>query len=668
MERTCVRLADAVYSSSACSVDWCARYYGLAREHVPVLHTGVDTQLFRPGAASKERRPTIVFVGKVEPAKGIDVLVEATCRVAQDYPDVQLRIIGEGDPDFVQELRAQAAARDRPDLLEFTGFVRSSELPAHLNRAHILAGPSVYEGGPGFVYLEAMACGLPVIASRGSGAAEAVRDQETGLLVPPRDVDALAVALGTLLGSPDLRREMGARGRSVVNAEADSRLCLKRLEDFYRSVCDSRRVSVPIRPTKGALTDLAIFGGRPAFEEKVHVGRPNIGDQDRLFERINSALSRRWLSNDGPYVLEFEARIAELLGAKHCISTCNGTVALELGIRALDLTGEVIVPSFTFVATAQALKWLGLTPVFCDVDPGTHNIDPREVERLITPRTTGILGVHLWGRPCDVDRLEAIASRNRIALFFDAAHAFGCSRNGRMVGTFGSLEAFSFHATKFLHTFEGGAVVTDDDALAARLRAMRNFGFTAQEEATEIGTNAKMNEISAAMGLTGLDSFADVVAANASNYRRYRRELDGLLGVQLVPFDEREGCNFQYVVAEVDEDVTGVSRDELLEVLKAENVLARRYFYPGCHRMPAYHSEFPEAGSSLPVTEALANRVLVLPTGTAVTPEDVAGICAIIRLAVAHGGDLHAQLADRARRRTPPPRVFEPTPLRHGGH
>jgi dTDP-4-amino-4,6-dideoxygalactose transaminase len=168
--------------------------------------------------------------------------------------------------------------------------------------------------------------------------------------------------------------------------------------------------------------------------------------------------------------------------------------------------------------------------------------------------------------------------------------------------------------------------------------------------------------------LTGLDSFADVVAANASNYRRYRRELDGLLGVQLAPFDEREGCNFQYVVAEVDEDVTGVSRDELLEVLKAENVLARRYFYPGCHRMPAYHSEFPEAGSSLPVTEALANRVLVLPTGTAVTPEDVAGICAIIRLAVAHGGDLHAQLADRARRRTPPPRVFEPTPLRHGGH
>ena len=401
------------------------------------------------------------------------------------------------------------------------------------------------------------------------------------------------------------------------------------------------------RPTKRALIDLAILGGRPAFEERLHVGRPNIGNQDRLFERISSALSRRWLSNDGPNVLELEARICELIGAKHCITTCNGTLALELGIRALGLAGEVIVPSFTFVATPHALKWLGITPVFCDVDLSTHNIDPVEVERLITPRTTGILGVHLWGRPCDVERLEAIASHNGIALFFDAAHAFGCSRDGRMVGTFGSLEAFSFHATKFLHTFEGGAVVTDDAAFAARLRAMRNFGFAGHEEAIEVGTNAKMNEISAAMGLTGLESFDDVVAANACNYRRYRSELEGLAGTQLLLFDEREKCNFQYVVVEVDERATGVSRDELLEVLRVENVLARRYFYPGCHRMAPYRSEVPEAGSRLPATEALANRVLVLPTGTAVTPDDVGGICEIVRLAVERGGELHAQLADR---------------------
>jgi dTDP-4-amino-4,6-dideoxygalactose transaminase len=427
-------------------------------------------------------------------------------------------------------------------------------------------------------------------------------------------------------------------------------------------------VSEPTRPAKRGLADLAIFGGRPAFEEKLHVGRPNIGNQDRLFERINLALSRRWLSNDGPYVLELEARICELIGGKHCITTCNGTVALELAIRALGLTGEVIVPSFTFVATAHALKWLGITPVFCDVDPRTHNIDPFKVERLITPRTTGILGVHLWGRPCDVERLEAIASRNGTALFFDSAHAFGCSHNGRMIGTFGRLEAFSFHATKFLHTFEGGAVVTDDEALAARLRAMRNFGFAGQEEPIEIGTNAKMNEISAAMGLTGLDSFEDFVAANACNYRRYRSELECVAGTQLLQFDEREKCNFQYVVVEVDEVVTGVTRDQLLEVLHAENVLARRYFYPGCHRIAPYRLDVPEAGSQLQATEALANRVLVLPTGTAVTPDDVAGVCEIVRLAVEHGGDLHAQLADRQRQRTPPLKVCAPTPLLHGGH
>jgi dTDP-4-amino-4,6-dideoxygalactose transaminase len=170
------------------------------------------------------------------------------------------------------------------------------------------------------------------------------------------------------------------------------------------------------------------------------------------------------------------------------------------------------------------------------------------------------------------------------------------------------------------------------------------------------------------MGLTGLDSFEDFVAANACNYRRYRSELECVAGTQLLQFDEREKCNFQYVVVEVDEVVTGVTRDQLLEVLHAENVLARRYFYPGCHRIAPYRLDVPEAGSQLQATEALANRVLVLPTGTAVTPDDVAGVCEIVRLAVEHGGDLHAQLADRQRQRTPPLKVCAPTPLLHGGH
>ena len=213
-----------------------------------------------------------------------------------------------------------------------------------------------------------------------------------------------------------------------------------------------------------------------------------------------------------------------------------------------------------------------------------------------------------------------------------------------MIGRFGRVEAFSFHATKFLHTFEGGALVTDDAGLAAKARAMRNFGFVGHEQTVGVGINAKMHEISAAMGLTGLETFDDVVAWNSRNYQRYQRDLDGLPGVSVLRLDERERCNFQYVVAEVDAAIAGISRDELLAVLQAENVLARRYFYPGCHRLAPYAGAEPDATWRLPVTEALAERVLVLPTGTAVSPDDVGAICEILRLAVEQAADLRNYL------------------------
>src|SRR5260370_8295129 len=339
--------------------------------------------------------------------------------------------------------------------------------------------------------------------------------------------------------------------------------------------------------------DLAVFGGEPEFADKLYVGRPNLGDRDRFVKRLDAIFSRRWLSNQGPCVQEFEQKVAALLGLKHCIAVGNGTVALEIAARALELTGEVIVPSFTFVATAHALRWLGITPVFCDVDPRTHNIDPCQIERLITSRTSGILGVHLWGRPCEFERLEAIAAHNRIALLFDAAHAFACSSKGRMIGNFGELEVFSFHATKVLNTFDGGAIVTNNEALAPSLRPLRAFGLAGGETAVDVGTNGKMNEVCAAMGLTGLESLEEFVAANYSNYKRYESELEDIPGLTLARFDEREKCNYQYIAVEVDERVARIGRDELLEVLAAENIVARRYFYPGCHRMEPYRSECP---------------------------------------------------------------------------
>lgn len=397
---------------------------------------------------------------------------------------------------------------------------------------------------------------------------------------------------------------------------------------------------------KVQVDELAIFGALPAFPETLHVGRPNVGNRERLLARIGDILDSRWLTNNGQYMQEFERRLAALVGVKHCITICNGTVALEIAIRALGLEGEVIVPSFTFIATAHALQWQGITPVFCDIDPRTHNLDPRLVESLITPRTTGIIGVHLWGRACDVAALTEIAERCRLKLLFDAAHALGCSAGGRMIGNFGSAEVFSFHATKFFNTSEGGAVVTNDDELATRIRLMKNFGFGGYDKVTSIGTNGKMSEITAATGIASLESFDEFIAVNRGNYRQYREELMSLPGIRLLFHDESEKCNYQYIVLEVDAAVTQVSRDDLMRVLWAENVKARRYFYPGCHRMEPYRSRCPQARLALPATEQIAERVLVLPTGTAIGSQQIAVICQVIRTAVTQGAVIHQYLSE----------------------
>lgn len=381
---------------------------------------------------------------------------------------------------------------------------------------------------------------------------------------------------------------------------------------------------------KKKLNELCIFGGEPAFHEKLHVGRPNIGDRQQFMERVADILDRRWLTNNGTYVQELERRLGEFLGVKHCIAMCNATIALEITIRALGMAGEVIVPSFTFIATPHSLQWQQITPVFCDIDPATHSIDPAKIESLITPRTTGIIGVHLWGKPCAVERLAEIAQRRNLRLLFDSAHAFGCSHGGNMIGGFGNAEVFSFHATKFFNTFEGGAVTTNDDELAARIRLMKNFGFAGYDNVTYIGTNGKMSEVSAAMGLTSLEQIDLLIDTNRRNYQAYAKGLTGLDGIRLVPYAENEKSNYQYVVLEIDAEQAGIERDVLLQILQAENIMARRYFYPGCHRMEPYRSYFPHSGLLLPETEKLVTRVMSLPNGTTVTEQDILTICSII--------------------------------------
>jgi dTDP-4-amino-4,6-dideoxygalactose transaminase len=398
---------------------------------------------------------------------------------------------------------------------------------------------------------------------------------------------------------------------------------------------------------KSSVHDLALFGGPPAFAEPLVVGAPNLGSRERLFARMHAMLDRNRLSNQGPYVQEFERGVAELLHVKHCVAVCNGTMALLLAAKAAGLSGEVLLPSFTFIGTAHALSWLRITPVFCDVDPRSHHLDPGQVERSITSRTGGIIGVHLWGRACAVESLAAVARRHGLPLLFDAAQAFACSYRGQMLGAFGRAESFSFHATKFCNTFEGGAVTTDEDELAAQVRRLRNFGLAGPGNVVGSGLNGKMSEASAAMGLTSLESLEDFVAANRRNYRLYREQLANIPGLSLLPYDERERLNYHYVVVEVDETAARVSRDQLQRILRSENVLTQRYFHPGCHRSEPYRSCPSRAGLRLPNTERLAERVLSLPTGMAVGPEAILALCQLLRCVVANGPAVRDLLAQR---------------------
>ncbi len=374
----------------------------------------------------------------------------------------------------------------------------------------------------------------------------------------------------------------------------------------------------------------------PAFDHPLHVGGPNIGDREHFLRRVNDILDRRWMTNDGPLVRELEQRIAERMEVAHCIAMSNGTVALEIAIRAVGMHDEVIVPSYTFVATAHALHWQGITPVFADVDLDTHQIDVAAVERMITPRTTGIIGVHLWGRSAPVAALQELADRRGLSLIIDAAHAFDCAFDGRPVGSSGQAEVLSFHATKFFNTIEGGAVLTNDAELAQTMRLMRNFGFAGEDNVIHPGTNGKLNEVCAAMGLTNLESIDEITAVNRRNAEAYAAVVEPIPGLRLLPFDLEARNNFQYVVIEVESG--SQERDRIVQHLRDNNVLARKYFWPGVHRMQPYRDLFPHAGLLLPNTEQVAGRVIVMPTGTAVSPEDITVIGQLLTAAVESRG------------------------------
>lgn len=387
------------------------------------------------------------------------------------------------------------------------------------------------------------------------------------------------------------------------------------------------------RSVKSHPSDLAIHGGQRAFSSPIHVGLPNLAGRDAFLRYAGEAFDRRWVTNDGPLVQEFERRVAERLGVANCVAMTNGTVAMQVAAKAAGLTGEVIVPSYTFIATAHAFEWIGLSPVFADIDSETHNLDPRSVESVIGPRTSAVIPVHLWGRPAPIDDLTDLAGRHGLKLMFDAAHAFGSSYRGLTIGCFGNAEVLSFHATKFMNSLEGGAVVTDDDEMAERMRKMRNFGFAGFDNVVSAGTNAKMHEISAAMGLASLDQVDDLIQKNQATYFAYQKALKNVVGVRLLEHREADTPNYQYVVVEVDDEHVG-QRDQCVAALHAENVMARKYFWPGCHGMAPYRDRDQSSRPPLPHTEAVSERVIVLPTGPSVSIEAIDVIASVIGLSL----------------------------------
>ncbi|MEZ5464436.1 MAG: DegT/DnrJ/EryC1/StrS family aminotransferase [Lysobacteraceae bacterium] len=366
----------------------------------------------------------------------------------------------------------------------------------------------------------------------------------------------------------------------------------------------------------------ALLGGGPAFSTPLPSSRPVQPNRQTLHEHLDAILDRNWYTNNGPLVRELELRLARQMQVRNCVLCSSATMGLELLSRTLNLTGEVIVPAFTFVATAHAFLSNGGNPVFCDIDAETMTMSPEHCAKLVGRNTRAICAVHLWGRPAKIAAFQAIADEYDIPLLFDAAHAFGVSIHGRPIGGFGRAEVFSFHATKLFHTMEGGAVTTNDDELADQIRQQRNFGFVGYDETDGPGTNAKMTEMSAAFGLSALDCFNETRERSREVYKRYQRLLAELPGMDLVEQYDNPTHHRQYVVALLDESAFGLTRDQLIESLHAENIIARRYFAPGCHRLQPYATR--EGGSPvLETTDRIVQRVIVLPGGAAITNAEI---------------------------------------------
>jgi dTDP-4-amino-4,6-dideoxygalactose transaminase len=349
------------------------------------------------------------------------------------------------------------------------------------------------------------------------------------------------------------------------------------------------------------------------MSEPIYVTRPSLPPLEDFVESLRDIWESKWLTNNGVYHRRFEESLAEYLGVKYVSLFCNGTIALQVGLQALEVVGEVITTPYSFPASTHAIYWNRCTPVFCDIEPGTCNLDPAKIESLITPKTTCILPVHVYGTPCNVDAIQEVADAHGLKVFYDAAHAFGVQINGQPILNFGDLSMLSFHATKVFNTIEGGALISDNPELKRRIDYLKNFGFAGETSVVIPGTNGKMNELQAAYGLLQLKYIDGEIEKCRQIADAYRDKLQGVPGIQLLQVPADVSSNHSYFPIFVDEAIYGASRDELYEKLKAQGIFGRRYFYPLISNFAAYCDLPSAAAERLPMANAASQQVICLP-------------------------------------------------------
>jgi len=382
---------------------------------------------------------------------------------------------------------------------------------------------------------------------------------------------------------------------------------------------------IALSPRDGLKFNLNKMNNKP-----IYVTQPDLPPLEEFTELLKQIWDNKILTNNGPFHQQFEHELAEYLGVKYISVFTNGTLALMTALQALRITGEVITTPYSFVATTHSLWWNNIKPVFADIEPDFFNLDPEKVEAAITPQTTAIMPVHVYGNPCNVKRFQQIADTYGLKLIYDAAHAFGVKINGNSILNYGDLSILSFHATKVFNTIEGGAIISPDEKTKKRIDFLKNFGFAGETTVIAPGINAKMNEVQAAYGLLQLKYVDDCIGKRKQIASIYREQLKGISGISFLKDINGVDHSYSYFPILVDKEKFGITRDELYAKLKEHNIFGRRYFYPLISQFPTYRGLTSSKPENLPVATKVADQVICLPIFPELEHEPVKRITSII--------------------------------------